>query len=164
MKLFITIAFINIFGVSFSQKTIPEVIQKYNKNTVPYISVEELKNQKEILLLDAREQEEYKVSHLEKAIFVGHTAFNAEMFEIQFPDKNQPIVVYCSIGVRSEQIGEKLLKLGYTNVQNLYGGIFEWINKENVVVGANSEVTDSIHTFSKEWEKYVTKGTKIYKK
>jgi rhodanese-related sulfurtransferase len=28
-------------------------------------------------------------------------------------DKNTNIIVYCSIGVRSEQIGEKLKKLGY---------------------------------------------------
>jgi rhodanese-related sulfurtransferase len=28
-------------------------------------------------------------------------------------DKNTNIIVYCSIGVRSEQIGEKIKKLGY---------------------------------------------------
>ena len=39
------------------------------------------------------------------------------------------IIVYCSIGVRSEDIGEKLKELGYTKILNLYGGIFDWKNK-----------------------------------
>jgi len=33
--------------------------------------------------------------------------------------------VYCSLGIRSEVIAKKLKKAGYTNVFNLYGGIFE---------------------------------------
>ena len=44
-------------------------------------------------------------------------------------DKNTPIVVYCSVGYRSEKIGEKLRKAGYTNVTNLFGGLFTWANE-----------------------------------
>jgi rhodanese-related sulfurtransferase len=162
MKKIITFLFVLGFGFGFSQKTIPEVLQRYNKNTVPYITVNELKNRKGIVLLDAREQKEYDVSHLEKAIYVGHTKFNSKSFEKQFPNKQSKIVVYCSLGVRSEQIGEKLINLGYTNVENLYGGIFEWKNQDNLVVDNNNETTESVHAFSKEWGKYLTKGTKIY--
>lgn len=164
MKKTITLLFILLFSFGFSQKTIPEVLQKYNKNTVPYITVSDLKNTKGIVLLDAREQKEYNVSHLEKAVCVGHTKFNSKTFEAQYPNKATAIVVYCSIGVRSEQIGEKLIKMGYTNVQNLYGGIFEWKNQNNNVVDSNNKITDSIHVYSKEWSKYLTKGTKTYKK
>jgi predicted sulfurtransferase len=77
-------------------------------------------------------------------------------------DKNANIVVYCSIGVRSEQIGEKLLKLGYKNVYNLYGGIFEYKNSGGKVVNNQNKVTDSIHTFNKTWSAYLTKGIKVY--
>ncbi|MCO6164456.1 rhodanese-like domain-containing protein [Flavobacterium sp. NRK F7] len=150
--------------LSFGQKTIPDVIQQFNKNSVPYITVEELKGTDDVTLLDAREPEEFKVSHLDNAIYVGYKKFNAEKFLISFPNKNTPLVVYCSLGVRSENIGEKLLKLGYTNVRNLYGGIFEWKNKDNPVVNMNGEETEEVHAFSKMWGKYLLKGTKIYNK
>ena len=128
--LFSLIGGVPFFGIS--QNSIREAIDKYNSNTVKYISVEELaaliEGNKEVKLLEARETSEYGISHLQDAIFVGYDNF--EMTSIQ--DKIQPqdtLVVYCSIGVRSEQIGEKLKKAGYVNVYNLYGGMFEWFNK-----------------------------------
>jgi rhodanese-related sulfurtransferase len=65
-------------------------------------------------------------------------------------DKNTPIVVYCSIGVRSEKIGE-LIKVRIQNVYNLYGGIFEYKNEEEKVVNNQNKVTDSVHTYNKRW-------------
>jgi rhodanese-related sulfurtransferase len=44
---------------------------------------------------------------------VGFNYFNSKKVEAAVKDKNTNIIVYCSIGVRSEQIGEKLKKLGY---------------------------------------------------
>lgn len=157
-----TLLFITVSCVS--QKTIPEVIKKYNKNSVTYIYVDELKEKKDIILLDTREIEEYNVSHLEKAVFVGYSKFDAKSILVQYPNKDSEIVVYCSLGVRSENIGEKLHKLGYSNVKNLYGGIFEWKNKGYKVVNNNGEVTDEVHAFSKMWGKYLTNGIKIYNK
>lgn len=128
--LFSVLGGVPFFGIS--QNSIREALDKYNSNTVEYISVEELaaliEGNKEVKLLEARETSEYGISHLQDAIFVGYDNF--EMTSIQ--DKIQPqdtLVVYCSIGVRSEQIGEKLKKAGYVNVYNLYGGMFEWFNK-----------------------------------
>lgn len=150
--------------LSFAQKTIPDVIEKFNKNSVPYITVEELKASENVTLLDTREPNEYQVSHIKNAVFVGYKKFDAENFLISFPNKSTPLVVYCSLGVRSENIGEKLLQLGYTNVRNLYGGIFEWKNKDCPVVNTKGEKTDEVHAFSKMWGKYLLKGTKIYNK
>jgi hypothetical protein len=71
-------------------------------------------------------------------------------------------VVYCSIGVRSEKIGEKLIKLGYkmsiTCMRNF------WIikNEEGKVVNNQNKVTDSVHTYNKRWSEYLTKGIKVY--
>jgi rhodanese-related sulfurtransferase len=39
---------------------------------------------------------------------VGFNYFNSKKVEAAVKDKNTNIIVYCSIGVRSEQIGEKL--------------------------------------------------------
>jgi rhodanese-related sulfurtransferase len=146
----------------FSQNTIQEALEKLNKQTVPYITVEALHASAEIILLDSREVKEFKVSHIKNAVNVGFDKFNSALIATKFKDKNVPIVVYCSIGVRSEKIGEKLLKMGFKNVSNLYGGIFEWKNKGGKVVAGKDVETDRVHTFNKEWSQYLKKGIKIY--
>lgn len=153
------------FSVALSaQSSIPQVLKKLNKKTVPYIKVDELKEKKNLIFLDTRESKEYNVSHIQDAILVGFDHFNPTKMIETVKDKNAKIVVYCSIGVRSEKIGEKLQKLGYKNVYNLYGGIFEYKNAGEKVVNNQNEATDSVHTFNKLWSVYLAKGTKIYEK
>jgi rhodanese-related sulfurtransferase len=147
--------------IGFSQKTIPEVLKKF-KATVPYITVEELKNKKNIILLDTREQKEFDTSHIKDAQCVGFDHFKGKQIDDLVKDKNATIIVYCSIGIRSGMIGDKLLKMGYKNVYNLYGGIFEWKNNGLTVFDSNNKETDNVHAFSKEWSKYLTKGNKVY--
>jgi rhodanese-related sulfurtransferase len=158
------LAFVLFFTTTFcfSQNTISKVLEKFNTKTVPYITIEELKSNLEYVLLDARETKEFNVSHIENAINVGFNKYDGKKIAAIVPDKNTTIVVYCSIGVRSEIIGEKLKKLGYKNVLNLYGGIFEWKNQACKTVNSKNIQTDSIHTFNKEWSKYLKKGVKIY--
>jgi len=155
--------YIGLFiSVCFSQSTIPKVLATLNKKTVPYITVSTLKSAPSFVLLDARELKEYEISHIKDALFVGFNTFDSKKFLTVVPDKNDTIVVYCSVGVRSEIIGEKLQKLGYKKVFNLYGGIFDWKNSGEEVLNSEGIKTDSIHTFNKEWSKYLTKGIKIY--
>jgi rhodanese-related sulfurtransferase len=158
------LAFVLFFTTTFcfSQNTISKVLEKFNTKTVPYITIEELKSNLEYVLLDARETKEFNVSHIENAINVGFNKYDGKKIAAIVPDKNTTIVVYCSIGVRSEIIGEKLKKLGYKNVLNLHGGIFEWKNQACKTVNSKNIQTDSIHTFNKEWSKYLKKGVKIY--
>ena len=164
MKKFIILFAILFSYFSYAQRTIPDILKKYNKNSVEYITVEELKKDNKVLLLDTREPAEFEVSHLNNAVYVGHSKFDSKSFTVQFPDKNAPIVVYCSLGVRSENIGEKLIKLGYSNVKNLYGGIFEWKNQGYEVINNEGKITEEVHAFSKMWGKYLIKGIKIYNK
>tara|TARA_R110000868_G_scaffold81946_1_gene231678 strand:+ start:670 stop:1131 length:462 start_codon:yes stop_codon:yes gene_type:complete len=151
---------LSAFGLA--QNTIPEVLNKLNNKSVPYITVEELLSKTGVTLLDARETTEFNVSHIKNAINVGFEHFDKNAISVKIPNKNANIIVYCSIGVRSEKIGEKLLKLGYKNVFNLYGGILEWKNKGGLVVDNKGINTDNIHTFNKEWSVYLKKGTKVY--
>jgi rhodanese-related sulfurtransferase len=148
---------------SFSQKNLQQLLKKYNTESVPYISVSELQKEKEVILLDAREPKEFEVSHLKNAVCVGYDFFNLENTLKKLPkDKNTKIVVYCSLGIRSEDIAEKLQKEGYTNVFNLYGGIFEWKNQGNTIVNLQNNPTEKVHAFNKEWSKWLHKGEKIY--
>jgi len=162
MRFLITIIAIILTTFCFAQNTIPKVLDKLNNKSVTYISVEALQSKENFVLLDAREIKEFNVSHIENAIYVGFNKFDSKKVTTILKDKNATIVVYCSIGVRSEKIGEKLLKLGYKNVFNLYGGIFEWKNNGGKVVTNQNVETDKIHTFNKEWSVYLKKGTKVY--
>ena len=146
----------------FAQKTIQEVLVKYNKNLVPYISVNELKEKQNVILFDSRDATEYKVSHLKNANHVGFDDFDSKKIKEKFTNPNATIIVYCSIGVRSEIIGKKLLKMGYKNVFNLYGGIFEWSNQNLPVYDSDDKQTQNVHAFSKEWGKYLKTGNKVY--
>ncbi|MFD1016462.1 rhodanese-like domain-containing protein [Winogradskyella rapida] len=149
--------------IGYSQETLSTLLKTYNKESVPYISVQELAMPKtKAILLDAREIEEYEVSHIKGAIFVGYSTFNLEDVAQSLPNLNTNIVVYCSLGVRSETIAEQLKKRGYTNVYNLFGGIFEWKNNNFPVYNSEEKETEHIHAYSKAWSKWLIKGKKIY--
>jgi len=148
---------------SFSQKNLHQLLKKYNTESVPYISISELQKEKEVILLDAREPKEFEVSHLKNAMCVGYDFFNLENTLVKLPkNKNTKIVVYCSLGIRSEDIAEKLQKEGFTNIFNLYGGIFEWKNQGNITVNLQNNPTEKVHAFNKEWGKWLHKGEKVY--
>ena len=149
--------------LGFAQTNLEAVLNKYNQNNIPYISVSELKSSVgEVILLDAREKPEFEVSKLKNAHHVGYKSFSIEDFQKRFPDKSKTYVVYCSLGVRSEKIARTLQTAGYTNVKNLYGGIFEWKNQNLPVYDTSGKATDSVHAYSKEWGKWLKKGTKVY--
>ena len=101
-------------------------------HSVEEIGVSEMDKHPHAILLDSRSKSEYDVSHIKDAVWVGFEEFTERI--VQDIDKEQKIVVYCSVGYRSEKISEKLRQLGYNDVSNLYGGIFEWINEEKIVV------------------------------
>ena len=149
---------------TFGQKDLDRALKQLNAESVPYVYVNELKSAAGFVLLDTRQKQEYDVSHLKDAIWVGYQGFKEDTVTQRIEDKSTPIIVYCSIGVRSEDIGEKLQKAGYTNVKNLYGGIFEWKNKGNSVYNNQAIETDSVHTFNKQWGKLLDKGIKVYGK
>ncbi|WP_103865467.1 rhodanese-like domain-containing protein [Aquimarina sp. I32.4] len=146
-----------------AQSSLDTLLNTHNNNSIPYISVNELKAiQDTVILFDAREKKEYQISHLENAIHVGYNHFSIAHIIQQNIPKNAHIVVYCSLGIRSENISEHLKKAGYTNVHNLYGGIFAWKNNDYPVLNNKNQVTDKVHTYSKEWSKWLYKGKKVY--
>ena len=55
-------------------------------------------------------------------------------------------MVHLILLYRSEKIGKKLKKLGFKNVVNLYGGIFEWVNSGYPVYDSKGE-TEKIHPY-----------------
>lgn len=129
-------------------------------HSVPEISVEQLTQKNVVLLLDAREADEYSISRIKGATHVGYEHF--DISALRHVSKEQDIVVYCSVGYRSEKIGEKLRLAGFKNVSNLYGGIFEWINQGHVVVDTNNQPTQYVHAYSTTWGIWLNEGIKVY--
>lgn len=129
-------------------------------HSVPEVSIKKLKDMIDVTLLDAREPAEFGVSHIANAISIGYDQFNVGT--VKNLDKNSKIVVYCSVGYRSEKIAEKLKKEGFTHVSNLYGGIFEWVNQGNPVIDSNGQFTKRVHGYSKSWGIWLNKGEKVY--
>ncbi|PKA82527.1 rhodanese-related sulfurtransferase [Ulvibacter sp. MAR_2010_11] len=149
----------------FAQESIDNLLKVFNTHSIPYISVEELRRlqlHEPVVILDAREKEEYEVSHIASAKYIGFTEFASEVISKEITNKNTPLVVYCSLGIRSEEIGEKLKKAGFTNVKNLYGGVFKWKNKGYPVIDSTGNKTERVHAYSILWGKWLTKAEKVY--
>jgi rhodanese-related sulfurtransferase len=135
-------------------------IDALNHETVPYVSVAELKRMPQAVLLDTRQKKEFDVSHLKGARWVGYEEF--ELKRVQDVPKDAPIVVYCSVGYRSERIGEKLQAAGYRHVRNLYGSLFEWVNQGNPVIGPDGQPTTRVHAYNHAWGVWLRRGEKVY--
>jgi len=133
-------------------------VKRLYRNTVPVVRSPELSSR--AVILDTREREEFQVSHLPHAKWVGHDDF--DLGRMAGISKSDTIIVYCSIGYRSERVGEQLLKAGYTNVFNLYGGIFQWKNANGVVVNAQNDTTQRVHCYNKNWSRFLKNGEKVY--
>lgn len=87
------------------------------------VNIEELKNKQRegAIILDVRSPQEYKEGHLDSAILIPEYEINSRV-ENELKNKNDIIVVYCSSGIRSKRVQEKLKNKGYKNVYNLYNG------------------------------------------
>lgn len=136
-------------------KLLNSLLQHSAKEVLPH----EISNEEEIIFLDTREKIEYDTSHIKNAKWVGYNDFQLERVK-EIP-KNKPIVVYCTVGYRSEKIAEILKESGYTEVKNLYGGIFEWVHQQHNVYN-DTTLTHKIHTYNKDWAKWLKTGEKIY--
>jgi len=167
MKALFTLLFIGLLSVSsdvhaqVKNGSFNFTLKMLLSRDVPEITIADAaEDRNQYLFLDAREQKEYNVSHLANSRFIGYSEFNtAAMKGIE---KDKPLIIYCSIGKRSEDITRKLKKLGYTNVRNLYGGIFEWVNSGNTVYDLHNKPTDKVHAYGKFWGRFLDKGTKVY--
>lgn len=109
----------------------------------------------DVLLLDVREWDEYAVSHISGAERVDPGTWKSTFLK-GFKDKarGKTVVFYCSVGVRSSQLAEKvqvaLMSAGAKAVYNLDGGVFGWHNEKRPLVDAKG-ATDFVHPYDSYW-------------
>jgi rhodanese-related sulfurtransferase len=103
---------------------------------------------KPALLLDVRGAEEFEVSHLRQARLA--TDLKQALSVIQDTAKDAPIVVYCSVGLRSAGLAQQLQQRGYSKVSNLEGSLFEWANA-GLPVYRGSDLVKLVHPYNRKW-------------
>jgi rhodanese-related sulfurtransferase len=142
-----------------------QMLRTLYRETVPVIQAAALADvlrakPQQVLLLDTRTPAEYRVSHLQGARFVDFDSY--EQADFAGISRQQTVVVYCSVGYRSERVGERLKALGFQDVRNLYGGIFQWVNEGRPVYNAAGP-TRQIHPYSALWSGWLRQGELVYK-
>lgn len=76
------------------------------------------------LILDVRFPEDYAAGHIPHAINIPLEDFGEEPPK-ELPDRNQTIFIYCTKGVRSMNVANRLAHMGYRNIIEI-GGIEDW--------------------------------------
>ncbi|MDO8464462.1 MAG: rhodanese-like domain-containing protein [Gallionella sp.] len=85
----------------------------------------QLINHKNALVLDVRNDEEYKAGHILNSMQIPLGKLNERIGELE-KYKEQPIVLVCRSGNRSVAACTMLGKSGFSQVYNLTGGIIAW--------------------------------------
>jgi len=110
------------------------------------IEVEELSElieKGEAVLVDDRGEREQAVSMLPGAITRKEFDRDREKY------KDQKIVVYCTIGLRSGRYSQHLMKKGF-DAYNLKGGILAWAHSGRKFVHESKETTRA-HVYGRKW-------------
>jgi sulfur-carrier protein adenylyltransferase/sulfurtransferase len=77
------------------------------------------------LVVDVREQDEWDEGHIPGAIHIPR-GFLESRIERAAPDSTRPVLLYCSAGNRSAFAAKTLTELGYEDVASLAGGFTDW--------------------------------------
>jgi len=117
-----------IFSLTCALIVMAGCSKKDNKSTHTTISAKEAKEMmdenKDIIILDVRTQEEYQEGHIKGAILIPDNEIT-EKAEGILTDKSETILVYCRSGRRSANASRELSDLGYTDIYD-FGGINDW--------------------------------------
>jgi rhodanese-related sulfurtransferase len=147
-------------GQEVNSKAYDMMLSGMLSHSVEEIDVKTAKLMQDVVFIDSREKKEYDVSHIQGALWLGYDHADLSMVDGISRDTN--IIVYCSVGYRSEKIAEKLKERGFKNVKNLYGGIFEWVNQEKEIVDPSGKSTVRVHAYNRMWGIWLNKGQKVY--
>lgn len=77
------------------------------------------------LLIDCREEDEWRLCHIEGAVLMPLSRFG-ELARQRFTDAEEPVVIYCHHGMRSAQAALFLRQYGMNRVWSMAGGIDAW--------------------------------------
>jgi len=76
-------------------------------------------------VLDVRSESEYKTGFIGEAVNIPSTEIKSKIASIM-KHKDEAVLIYCQSGARSSSAAKILAKEGFTNVNNLKGGVMTW--------------------------------------
>ena len=81
---------------------------------------------KQVQLVDVRTPEEFKKGHLGQALNIDFHDKKSFQESFEQLNKEEPVYLYCRSGVRSKKAALQLIKMGFSKVYDLKGGINNW--------------------------------------
>ena len=114
-----------------------ERIERINSKTGQSL----LSNQ-EFIILDIREENEFDISHI-----AGALRFEEDVLDTL--DKNKPVLVYCTVGLRSNKFAKRLQKQGFKDIYELKNGLIGWSNASLPLINSNQDQTKEVHVYSR---------------
>jgi len=81
------------------------------------------KGEQKLTLLDVREPWEYEICHIDDSILIPMGQIPNNMDQL---GKDNPIVVICHHGIRSQKVAMYLKHHGFQDIINLTGGVDAW--------------------------------------
>lgn len=121
-NLLLVMGFLGILGYT--------VWVEYNRFTRKYKQLDttqavRLLNDENTVVVDVREANEVSAGKIKGARHIPLGQLATRVGELE-KFKDQPILVYCRSGNRSAMAANTLTKKGFTNVNNLAGGVGAW--------------------------------------
>lgn len=88
-------------------------------------------NTKDLVIIDARKDNEYSKGHIQGAISLLNTEMTLESLSFHVPDKATPLLFYCNGErcLRSSRAATKAHDWGYKLIYWFRGGWNEWLDK-----------------------------------
>lgn len=121
-----------------SKKRLPRAVPSTEEAILPFNPVENsiqpqtlkrmMEQKKTLVLLDVRDEWEYRTVHLDQAQWIPLAELPKRIREL---NPYIEIVVYCHHGMRSLDATYLLQQLGFKRVRSLVGGIDRWASEIN---------------------------------
>ncbi len=108
-----------------------------------------------LTILDVRDANEFEVSHLKGALRYDESL-------LESLDPKAPILVYCTVGIRSNKLAKTLRDQGFNKIIELQDGLIGWSNAQLPLVNSVNQSTDSIHVYNQYFGNLLKKGIAVY--
>ncbi|MFN4315965.1 MAG: rhodanese-related sulfurtransferase [Chitinophagaceae bacterium] len=127
-----------VLDIKVRPKIVADGIEDPNfsmENKGKYVNAEQfnqLTADPETVVIDMRNHYEYEVGHFQNAIEIPSDTFREQLpmaAEMMKENKDRPIIMYCTGGIRCEKASAYMLHQGFSNVFHLEGGIIHYSNQ-----------------------------------
>ncbi len=86
-------------------------------------------NSEEALVVDVREEKDYKAGHIVDAINIPHGKMAERWVELE-KYRSRPLILVCAQGHHAGPAGKVLAGEGFADINRLGGGMSEWKNMQ----------------------------------